>query len=226
MGRWSVRTAVLLGSPLLMAVSSLIHPHPPFSRPGMLDFLRPRLSLWMGVHLVQLFLVFLLGLTLWFLTEGLAGRAASLSRLATALFLVFYAAFDSVVGIGTGLLAQVVDAERAIDPTVGAGIVDGYWLARLEAPTGPLILLGCLAWLGAATAAALALRTRGAPRAAWVLLIVAGVFFAVDHPSPTGTIGMLALFAANVLLHRNGLLTSRQRGDGGADFELAASGSR
>ena len=64
MGRWSVRTAVVLGSPLLMAVSSVIHPHPPFSQPGMLDFLRPRLSLWMNVHLVQLVLIFLLGLAL------------------------------------------------------------------------------------------------------------------------------------------------------------------
>jgi hypothetical protein len=65
--------------------------------------------------------------------------------------------------------------------------------------------------LFAAGAAALALRASGASRFAVVLLIVAAVSFAIDHPSPTGTIGMLALFAANVLLHRDRLLTSRQR---------------
>jgi hypothetical protein len=127
---------------------------------------------------------------------------------------VFYAAFDSVVGIGTGLLAQVVDADRALDPSVGAGVVDHYWLARLDLPIGPLILVACLAWLGAVTTAALALRARGASRSAVGLLMAAGVFFAVDHPSPTGTIGMLALFAANVLLLREGLLTSRERSGG------------
>jgi hypothetical protein len=78
----------------------------------------------MGVHLVQLFLVFLLGLALWFLTEGVTSRAATMSRLATALFLVLYAAFDSIVGIGTGLLAQVVDADRVLDSSVAAGVVD------------------------------------------------------------------------------------------------------
>jgi hypothetical protein len=203
-----VRTTVVLGSPLLMAVSSVLHPHPPFSQPGMLDFLRPRLSLWMTVHLVQLLLIFLLGLALWFLTEGLASRAATLSRLATALFLVLYASFDSVVGVGTGLLAQVVAADRALDPSVAAGVVDRYWLARLDLPIGPLIGMADLAWLGAVTTAALALRGRGASWSLVVLLMVAGVFFAIDHPSPTGTIGMLAFFAANVLVLREGLLTS------------------
>jgi len=217
MGRWSVRTAVLLGSPLLMAVSSVIHPHPPFNQPGMFEFLRPRLSLWMGVHFAQLLLVFLLGLALWFLTEGLVSRAATLSRLATALFLVFYAAFDSVVGIGTGLLAQVVDADPALDPSVAAGVVDGYWLARFDLPIGPLIGVADLVWFGAVTAAALALRARGASRPAVALLVVAGVFFAIDHPSPTGTIGMLALFAADVLLLRDGLLPSGER-SGEASF--------
>jgi hypothetical protein len=211
--RWSVRTAVLFGSPLLMTVSSLIHPHSPFSQPGMLDFLRPRLSLWMGVHLAQLFLVFLLGLALWFLTEGVASRAATMSRLATALFLVLYAAFDSIVGIGTGLLAQVVDADRALDASVAAGVVDHYWLARFDPPIGPLIGLADVAWFGAITTAALVVRARGASWSAVVLLIAAGVFFAIDHPSPTGTIGMLAFFAANVLLHRDGLLPGPERSD-------------
>jgi hypothetical protein len=208
MSRSATRRAVLLGSPLLMAVSSVLHPHPPFSRPGMLEFLRPRISLWMTVHVAQLFLVFLLGLALWFLTEGLAGRAATLSRISTALFLVFYAAFDSVVGIGTGLLAQVVDADRAIEPSLAAGVVDRFWLARFGPPVGPLIALADLAWFGAVTAAAFALRARGASWSPVALLIVAGVFFGIDHPSPTGTIGMLALLIANVLLHRQGLLTT------------------
>jgi hypothetical protein len=216
MGRWSVRSAVLIGSPLLMAVSSVLHPRAPFGRAGMLEFLRPRLSLWMGVHLVQLFLLLLLGLALFLLTEGLSGRAATLSRLATAVFLVFYGAFDSVVGVGTGMLARVVEAQPPIDASLAAEIVDRFWLARLGTPIGPLILVACLSWLVAATSAALALRARGAPRSAVVLLVVAGIFFGIDHPWPTGTIGMLALLAATIVLLRHGLpsaaLAPRQAG--------------
>jgi hypothetical protein len=167
----------------------------------------------MGVHLVQLLLIFLLGITLWLLTEGLAGRAATWSRLATGLFLVLYAAFDSVVGIGTGLLAQVAQADPALDPTVAAGIVDRYWLARFDLPVGPLIGAAALAWLGAAATAALALRGHGASRSAVALLVVAAISFAIDHPSPTGTIGMLALFAANLLLYRAGLRPLARGGD-------------
>jgi len=207
--RWSLRTTILFAGPLLMAVSSLIHPHPPFSQPGMLDFLRPRLSLWMGVHVVQLFLVFLLGLVLWFLTEGIVSNAATISRLATALFLVFYASFDSVVGIGTGLLAQVMAADRALDPALAADVMDRYWLGRFDTPVGPLIGLADVTWLVAVTAAAGALHARGASWPAVALLIVAGIFFGIDHPSPTGTIGMVSLFAAIVLLHRGGMLPEK-----------------
>jgi len=209
MDRGSVRTAVLFGAPLLMAVASLVHPHPPLREPGMLAFLRPRLSLWIDVHVVQLFLVLLLGVALWLLTEGLAGRAATLSRVATVFFLVFYGAFDSVAGIGTGLLARAVDADPALDPTAVAGLVDRYWLARFESPIGPLIALADLSWLAATAAAADALRAHGAARSAAILLVVAGIAFGIDHPSPTGTIGMLAFLAANVRLVRDGLLVGR-----------------
>jgi hypothetical protein len=202
--RGNVRTAVLLGAPLLMAVSSVLHPHPPLRAPGMLAFLRPRASVWMDVHLAQLVLVLLLGIALWLLTEGLDGRAATLSRLATAGFLVFYGAFDSAVGIGAGLLVRAFDASPPIDPTAAAEVMDRYWLSRFDPPIGPLIAVADLAWLGAAVGAAIALRAHGAARLPVALLVVAGIAFAIDHPAPTGTIGMLAFFAAVVLLLRDG----------------------
>jgi hypothetical protein len=211
MGRGSVRRGILFGAPALMAMSSVLHPLAPFMGPGVLEFLRPRLGLWMGVHVVQLFLVLLLGLAVWFLSEGLSGRAATVSRLATAFFLVFYAAFDSVVGIGTGLLARLVDGVPGLDPTAASELVDRYWRARVSPPVGPLIGVAQLSWVVAVIAAALALRSHRAPRAVVVLLFVAAIAFGIDHPVPTGTVGMLAFFVANVLLYRNGMLTSEQR---------------
>lgn len=211
MGPGSIRRVVLFGAPALMAVASVLHPLAPFLGPGVLEFLRPRLGLWMGVHVVQLFLVLLLGLALWFLTEGLSGRAATVSRVATAFFLVFYAAFDSVVGIGTGLLARLVDGVPGLDPAAASELVDRYWAARVRPPVGPLIGVAQLSWVAAVIAAALALRSHRAPRAVVVLLFVAAIAFGIDHPVPTGTVGMLAVLAANVLLHRNDMLTIEQR---------------
>jgi hypothetical protein len=213
--RATLRKGVLLGAPLLMAVTSLFHPHPPLRQPGMIAFLRPRASVWMGVHLAQLVLVLLLGIALWVLTEGLAGRAATVSRIATAAFLVFYGAFDSAVGIGAGLLARAFDADPPVDPAVAAEVMDRYWLSRFDPPIGPLIAVADLAWLVAAVAAAMAFRAHGASRSSVALLVVAGIAFAIDHPAPTGTIGMLALSAAVVLLLREGMIPSGPKLQGG-----------
>jgi hypothetical protein len=73
------------------------------------------------------------------------------------------------------------------------------------------IMIASLSWLVGIIAAAVALRGISAPRTAAVLLIIAGISFGIDHPMPTGTIGMLALFAANVVLYRCGMLTTTQR---------------
>jgi hypothetical protein len=80
----------MLGAPLLMAIVSVFHPlPPPFSNAGLLESFRSRMGIWMGVRLIQLPIFALLGLTLLLLTEGLRGRAATISRLAVVLFPVF-----------------------------------------------------------------------------------------------------------------------------------------
>jgi anti-sigma-K factor RskA len=49
----------------------------------------------------------------------------------------------------------------------------------------------------------LSARRAGAPTSAVVLLVVAALSFGFDHGFPTGTIGMVALFAAGLLLERH-----------------------
>jgi hypothetical protein len=54
------------------------------------------------VHTVQLLLILLMAVAVYWLTEGLTGPAAQSSRVALLFYLVFYSAFDSVVASAMG----------------------------------------------------------------------------------------------------------------------------
>src|SRR5262245_1218328 len=86
------RRLVILGTPLIMGMVSVLHPQAAGS--GIVAALQPRLGLWLGIHLLQLILLGLLGATLWLLISGRTGAAATVSRLAIGFFVAFYSAFD------------------------------------------------------------------------------------------------------------------------------------
>lgn len=197
-----LRRIVMLGTPALFVIVSLLHPV--LRAPRIMEDLQLRHGVWMGVHVAQLFLFGLLGLTLWFLLEGLHGKAATLSRLALIPFLVFYTAFDSLAGVGTGLLARKAEAIAGPERVIAVSLVQQFWDALLdpESPTMYVYLLGNLSWLVAVIAAAVALRGAGASRAAVALLVLAGLLFGFDHHFPTGTAGMLCLLSAIVIIHK------------------------
>ena len=61
-------------------------------------------GLWIAIHVVQLLLILLLAAVYW-LTEGLTSTAAR-CRVALLPYLVFYSAFDAVVGLSNGLVVK------------------------------------------------------------------------------------------------------------------------
>src|SRR2546426_7756490 len=71
-----MRRLVTIGTPAALIVVSLFHPSRLISQfgPTVFEFLRPQVFVWLAVHVVQLFLIGPLGLTVWYLTEGLEGR--------------------------------------------------------------------------------------------------------------------------------------------------------
>jgi hypothetical protein len=203
-----VRRIVTLGTPLVMAVVSVLHPIS--AGPSVVADLQPRLDLWLGIHVFQLVMIGLLGATLWLLISGRVGRAATVGRVAIVVFLVFYAAFDGIVGIGTGLLVGLTQRLSGPEQAAAVQVAQAFWNARLD-PSTPLpylILVGSLAWLVAACAVAVTLRRSGARWPVVVLLVLAGIIFGIDHPFPTGTAGMLCLLGAVVLLEQQGLRRS------------------
>jgi hypothetical protein len=196
------RRALAVTPPVLFLLVSLLHPLPDWAH--IVDSLAPRWTLWMAVHVAQLVLVPLLVFSVWMLLGGLTGRLPGLARAALIVFAAFYSAFDTIVGLGTGLLVRRAMLLDGAEREAAARLAQWFWDARLDPrlPVVWVIAIGTMAWLIAMITTALALRRAGAPRRIAVLLIVSGLALAIDHPFPTGTIAMFCLMIAISLRER------------------------
>lgn len=141
---------------------------------------------WIVTHVAMLILTPLVGIVLFVMLNGITGAAATVARIATACWIAAFAAFESIAGITTGVLAGLGEpqaAERLFEHgTVG----------------GDLSVLGFIAhplWGVAVLSAAVALRTGGAPRPVWVGLGISALFV-IGHAGPLAFIAFTALTVA------------------------------
>ena len=93
-----------MGVPLAWAV--LLWFHPAGERDSVYASLRDEVTAWQIVHAGTLVFIGLMGVALYVLTRELPGRAAAVSRLAVGPFVLFYGAYEAVIGLGTGALVQ------------------------------------------------------------------------------------------------------------------------
>jgi hypothetical protein len=188
-----LRRVVLLGAPLALAVLEYFHPDRPSGASGAVEQ-----GVWfMWFHIVQVPLIGLIALAVYLLTDGLEGRAVSVSRWAIGVFAVFFSAYDAAAGIGTGYALRnarglSVEGQEAVYQAVKDLPLFGL----------PFVLSvgGTLAWVMALIAAAIALRRAGASRGSFVLLILAGVCLMGGHPYPQGTLAFGCFFLATAWL--------------------------
>ena len=182
------RRLVLLGTPLALAVLEIFHPQPDSVAEGV-----EQGGWFLWFHMIQLLLTGLIALAVYLLTDGLAGRAVSVSRWAIGVFAVFFSAYDAAAGIATGFMLSgaqglPVDEQTAIYETA----IDMPGLSLIFV----LSIVGTGAWVVAVIAAAMALRRAVAARGPFVLLILAGVFLLGGHPFPWGTLAFGCFFLA------------------------------
>ncbi|HSK54919.1 MAG TPA: hypothetical protein VK908_06665, partial [Jiangellales bacterium] len=118
------RRLVLLGTPPAFAALTLFHPA---QHPRQLE----DTTRWMTVHMGQLVLTVLLAYCVWFLLEGISGRAAGVARGTLPVFLVFFSAFDAVEGLARELLAGA-EHHGVVEPGVAdlaiTELFDHNWL--------------------------------------------------------------------------------------------------
>lgn len=221
-----MKNAVILGAPLALIVFSLAHGVDWLVMHGMNDenydaFIQYIVDIrgrWLAVHVVGLVLFPLLGVAIWLMLP--AGRIASrISQVGLAVYIVLYAAFDAVAGIGGAVLAGyregLPEAER---PTVNGAI----WALMGEADaTAYLAEAATYGWeLGVLGAAAAACQDRGWRRGLRIAvpLLLGGAAFAQSHFPPYGAVAGVGLAIAAWQF----FATSRTRGAAAADPEAVA----
>jgi hypothetical protein len=183
---------VLLATPLALAILEYFHPQPS----GVADAVEQG-GWFMWFHIIQVPLIGLIALAVYLLTNGLEGRAVSVSRWAIAVFAVFFSAYDAAAGIATGYaLRNAQGLPAGAQEAVHEAVIDMPGLSLIFG----LSIVGTGAWVVALIAAAIALRRAGASRVPFILLILAGVFLMGGHPFPAGTLAFGSFFLAAVWL--------------------------
>jgi hypothetical protein len=202
MERLVLRRVVMLGAPFALALLEIFHPERPNSASEAVEQ-----GVWfMWFHFIQVPLIGLIALAVYLLTDGLEGRAVSVSRWAMGVFGVFFSAYDAAAGIGTGYALRNAQG-------LSAAAQEAIYEAVKDMPVLSLIfglsIVGTLGWVVALVAAAVALRRAGASLGPFILLILAGVFLMGGHPYPAGTLAFGSFFLAAAWLEfAPGRLTS------------------
>jgi hypothetical protein len=215
-GRTALRRVVLLGAPLALALLEIFHPEQPSGASGAVE----QGAWFMWFHIIQVPLIGLIALAVYLLTDGLEGRAASVSRWAIGVFAVFFSAYDAAAGIGTGYALRNAQG-------LSAGAQEAIYEAVKDMPVVSLIfglsVVGSLAWVVALVTAAVALRRAGASLGPFILLILAGVFLLGGHPYPAGTLAFGCFFLAAAWLELAKQVTPKGASRESADaFEFSA----
>ena len=199
--------ALTIGVPLAWAV--LLWFHPDVDPNHIYADLREDVVAYQIVHAGTLVFIGLTGLALYLLVRDLPGRAARISRIAIGPFVLFYAAWESVIGLAIGALVQHGnDAPVRQRPAV-ADAIQSLGDNVIVGDPGIVAMVGSLSWVVAVIAAAIAYRQVGAPLLATILLALS--FMVVSHPPPIGPIGLLCFASAVALLARAQHVSSRLR---------------
>lgn len=185
----SVRRVLLLVPPLLLAGLEIAHPQPQMNVRALID-----VSTWFAIfHAIQLVLIGLVAVSVLLLADSFGRATAWATRLGIGLFLVFFSAYDTLAGIGTGLAMRSAR-------TLSAAQQEGVFLVVKDWPglalPFALSILGTGGWVIAVGSLARAARRQAAPRREWVVLGLAAIFLLGGHPFPWGTLAFGCFFLA------------------------------
>ena len=189
----------LIGVPLCWAIFLLFHPTG--EGEDFYPIVSDEVTTWVTVHVATLVFVPLMAGVVLLLLRGVESGPATLSRAALGVFMVFYMAWEVLIGIGTGVFIDQVNQLDGADQAVGAAIVEAFTdnglLSNLE-------LIGTGAWIVALCTAGIALvRQQGVPVAVPILLVLSAIPTAW-HVVPFGQAGLALFIAAVIIVIRAG----------------------
>ena len=183
------RRALFVGVPAVWIGVALSHP---VADTGSLyEDLRGKVAIWMTVHVLQLVLSVGLAAGLWISLRGRQGRAATVARCAIPVYLVFFAAFDSITGIASGLALHHANSLTGAAHEGAVSTAEYLLNNRFTADVSPTWAIGQTAMVTAIGATAFALRATGISRAAWGCILAGAL--ASMHAGPPAAIGFALL---------------------------------
>jgi hypothetical protein len=196
MSRTTALRAFLVAAPLPFA--ALLTQHP-MGGTDLYTEVSSNLTAWMAIHYSGIVFFPLMALVVWLLIRDISGRAATVARIALPLYAVFYTAWETVFGVGTGLLAST---GRDLSGAERQGLVEAtndILASPIFGEPGLFVSVGSLAWWTAIAAAIMALKSAGVGRAPRVLLGFGGL---LAFHVPIGPAALVCLSAAAYLIER------------------------
>lgn len=137
-----LRRLILFGAPLFVGILNIFHPvH--FEPTGVYEDIHGVVGWWIVLHILNLFGFALLGLAAYLLIKDQQGRAATIAKIAIAVFVPTYAGFDSIIGIGTGILIRYANGVPASQLTILDPTINAFWTNNVAAL---LAILGSMSW--------------------------------------------------------------------------------
>jgi hypothetical protein len=195
----------LVVAPAVLAVMEIFHPHG-FSA-HVYDYLSTSHHLyfgpkwWIALHLVQTPLVSAVGFGLLLATRGISGSLGWIARIVTALFIVYYAALDTIAGVAVGFLINHTTSWTGGRADAAHELVQYLFTNKGVGGTGTALSEGA-SWLAFAafSLTALVLARAGAPILVALLLVGGGVLIEIAHTNPYGPVGFACVLVASLLL--------------------------
>jgi hypothetical protein len=184
--------------PLVLAIVLLFHPRTGDGR--VYDEVSGAADRWMTVHVELAVLVPFLAFAVYLLLDGVRGRAATVSRVALAPFVVGFLVWEANAGIGTAILAGYADSLPAAEREPVARSIEELWASPVVGEPSVFNAIGNLSWVISLVAAAVAFHHAGAGRVVTALLALSSLF--VLHAIVIGPLALVCLAAAAVLVER------------------------
>ncbi len=180
-----LRTIIVVSVPVLLGILEM--GHPPVS-PGtpIYETIAPIVKWWIVLHVLQLVLVALLAGCVVLLTIKLRGYAVNVVRWSMAVFAVLYPAFDSAVGISSGV---IVASAGPLSPDAQNALEAAFQVLFFGPITGTMYMIAVVAWFIGLIATAVVVRAHGAHWVAVSLLIASALSFSISHVRPFGPVG-------------------------------------
>lgn len=179
-----LRLSVEFGVPLAVALLNLFHPivqYPVYDR------ILLNLGWWITLHVLNLAGFPLLGLAAYLLIKDVKNFAAMVAKVAIAVYVPVYAAFDALAGVGTGTLVQQVSCLSPDQSATFKPTVDAFWNS---APLAATAIVGSIAWVIAMLSSAVALTDpdrRKTVGGVAVIMFFVGGWARSTFVSPSGT---------------------------------------